>query len=234
MSGSSVFHVKRLSVLLFIGHPNRRRFTRVVRDGHLILQVCGTRNDRGFNNKFCFGVYSTCTRSRQFCWRSHKNLSTEVSRLCRARRIMLTSKINVCSFRETKILNNVGERSSFILVPFVSVDPQTFTFVEMSQVFRCTSKKSSLHDPNCAMNLLVLLWFRPISRASIVADPTLHRCVCSECRKHLPNRENHARNFGSPVANTSSRGPVLNNACASNLCSFNVRFGFGLQPRLHG
>ena len=71
---------------------------------------------------------------------------------------MLTSKINVCAFRETEILNNVSERSSFILVPFVSVDRQTFTLAEMSQVFRCTSQESTLyHDPDCAMSLFVLL-----------------------------------------------------------------------------
>ena len=45
-----------------------------------------------------------------------KNLSTEVSWLGPIRRIILTSKINVCAFRETEILNNVSERSSFILV----------------------------------------------------------------------------------------------------------------------
>ena len=49
------------------------------------------------------------------------------------------------------------ERSSFLLVVFVSVDRQAFTFAEMSQVFRCASQKSSLHhDPDCAMSFFVL------------------------------------------------------------------------------
>ena len=171
-----------------------------------------------------------------FCWRSHENLATEVSRLGPIRRMMLTSKINVYAFRQTEILNNVSESSSFILVSFVSVDRQTFTFAEMSQVFRCTSQKSTLyHDPDCAMRLFVLL-LTPTHLLSQNCRGT-QPCSCvsvQNCRRPLPNRgqKTHSRNVGSPVANTSSRGPVLNNACTSVLCSFDARFGFGLQPRL--
>ena len=150
---------------------------------------------------------------------------------------MLALKINVCAFRETETLNDVCERSSFLPVTFVSVDRQAFTFAEMSQVFWCASQKSSLHhDPDCAMSLFVLL----LAPTHFLSQNCRRTQPCTlvfvqNCGRPLPNRgqRTHTRNVGS-VANTSSTGPVLNNTCASILCPFNARFGFGLQPRLHG
>ena len=137
---------------------------------------------------------------------------------------MLTSKINVCAFRETETLNNVSERSSFILVSFVSVDRKIFTFAEMSYVFRCASQKSTLyHDPDCAMSLFVLL----LTPTHLLSQNCRRTQPCTfvfvqKCRRPLPNRgrRTHTRNVGSP--NTSSRGAVLNNACTSVLCSFDA------------
>ena len=100
---------------------------------------------------------------------------------------MLASKINACAFRETEILNNVGECSSFILVPIVSVDRQIFTFAQMSQVFRCTLQKSSLHhDPDCAMSLFVLL-----------LTPT--HLLSQNCRRAQPAETDFGQtDFGQP------------------------------------
>ena len=101
----------------------------------------------------------------------------------------------------------------------VSADRQTFTFAEMSQVFKCTSQKSTLHqDPDCAMSLVVFL----LTPTHLLSQNCRRTQPCTlvpvqNCRRHLPNRgqRTHTRNVGSPVANTSSRGPVLDNACTS-------------------
>ena len=87
----------------------------------------------------------------------------------------------------------------------------------------------------CHEPLRVTLGSDPSPEPELSQHPTIHLCVCSELPWTLPNRgqRTHTRNVGSPVANTSSRRPVLNNACTSVLCSFDARFGFGLQPRLH-
>ena len=57
----------------------------------------------------------------------------------------------------------------------------------------------------------------------------MHPCVCSEVQLVLV--EPYTRNVGSPAANTSSKGPVLNNACAMVFWSFDAGFVFGLQTR---
>ena len=75
---------------------------------------------------------------------------------------MLASKVNVCASGETEILNNVSERS----LPR-SID-QTFTFAEMSQVFRC-------HEP-----LRVALGSDPSPEPELSQDPTMHLRVCRE------------------------------------------------------
>ena len=103
---------------------------------------------------------------------------------------MLASKINVCAFRETEILNNVSERSSF---PFVSVDRQAFMFAEMSQVFRCTSQESTLHhDPDCAMSLFVLLL-------------TSTHLLSQNCRRNQPRTFVFVHNCRRPLPNRGQR-----------------------------
>ena len=95
------------------------------------------------------------------------------------------------------------------LFPLSRIDRQTFTFAEMTQVLRCTSKKPTLHPRSRHL----------LSQNCRRTQPCTFVFVQNCCRP-LPNRgqRTHTRNAGSPVANMSSRRPVLNNACTSVLC----------------
>ena len=90
---------------------------------------------------------------------------------------MLTSKINVCAFRETEILNNVSERSNFILV-----------FFGLSRSVRCRQTVhvrivKTDHIPRsrlCHEPLRVALDSDPSPEPEMSQGPTMRPCVCSE------------------------------------------------------
>ena len=112
------------------------------------------------------------------------------------------------------------------------------SFAEMSQVFSCTPQKSTLyHDPDCATSFFVLL----LAPTHLLTQNCRRTQPCNlvfvqNCGGSLPNRghRTHTRNVLQWQTRVPEGRPVLNNACTSVLCSFDARFGFGLQPRLHG
>ena len=156
-----------------------------MRGRHRILQVCVARSNSGFNNRVLFlssiplelvpGI-SVGVLTKIFPLRCRGSDPSGGS--CWLRR-------STCvHFEKRKVLYNVRERSSFLPVSLVSVNGQTFTFAEVSQVLRCTSRKVDLVPRSrlCHELLHVALGSDPFPKPELSQDPCMHPCVCSKLR----------------------------------------------------